>query len=132
MVGVDEELVEGEGYVVVQPRWKEVPDVIEFEFVAVQRSEYDLETKNPLNSMHLNIKATPNQIKVLKQFRLGQVSMVGPNGNVEELDIVRWGLSRYSPGPRGHWCYHIWTPTFPGPDSLVRLRLIPDENGGDH
>ena len=133
MVGLDEELIDGEGYVVIQERWKELPGAIELEFAGVQRRELDFSEEVPGHPglLMLNVKVTPNQLKVLRQFRPDRLAMAGSDGIVQELDITKWGMVRYSPGPRGHWAYDIWTRTLPGPDPVVKLRLIPTESGGD-
>lgn len=131
MVGLDEQLVDGEGYVVIQPRWKERPETIELEFVEIQRRIEDFSADRHPSLLTLNIKATPNQMKMLKQFQPSEVSVIGADGIAESIVFEKWDLWRYSPGPRGHWGYGIWTRALPSPGTIVRLRLSPKENGGD-
>jgi len=129
MVGLDEAVLDGQSYVVVQERWKRWPQAIELQFSAAQRKERELKTGRCRYVVELNLKLTPYQLGVLYKLQVDRVCSTA-DGVVEEIDCSSGGFSKYRSEP-GYWVYEIFTNTPPRPDSVVTLRLIPRKSGGD-
>ena len=129
MVGLDEEILDGQSYVVVQERWKRWPQAIELQFSAAQRKERELKTGRCRYVVDLNLKLTPYQLGVLYKLQVDRVWSTA-DGVGEEIDCSSGGFSKYRPESE-YWNYEIFTDTPPRSNSVVNLRLIPRKSGGD-
>ena len=129
MVRLNEEVLDGQSYVVVQERWKRWPQAIELQFSAPQRKEREVKDGLCRYAVELNLKLTPYQLGVLYKLQVDRVWSTA-DGVVEEIECLSGGFSKYRP-ESGYWVYEIFTDTPPRSNSVVNLRLIPRKSGGD-
>lgn len=131
MVGIAEGSMNGKGYLEV-PRWKGRPDFLEFEFAAGQCEEREIRGGVSHGLIVLNLKVTPYQLGRLRKYTIDRLWVRKPDGSVEAIDDFKWGIGKFCLEP-GHWGYEIFIESspLPGPDSVVTLRLIPRESGGE-
>ncbi len=123
MVGV----VQEEGYVVVQERWKTPPERIELDFLPEQRYEVEMPGSHP-DLLCLNLKVSPGQFKVLKRCGHFEARLVGVDGSVRPLDLKDCRLAKHDRG-RGHWTFLARVSSLPDPGTTIRLEMMP--KGGD-
>jgi len=128
MVRLNEQVFDGQSYVVVEQRLKRLPEAIELKFSLEQRKEQKIHGRFG-HVIQLNLKLTPYQLGVLYKLQVDRVWSTA-DGVVEKIDCSSGGFSKYRPEP-GYWVYEIFTNTPPRPDSVVTLRLIPRKSGGD-
>lgn len=119
--------VQEEGYLVVQERWKALPERIELDFLPEQLYEVEMPGSHP-DLLCLNLKVSPGQLKVLKRCGLFEARVVAADGSVRPLDLKGCRLARHDQG-RGHWTFLAWVSRLPEPGATVRLQLMP--RGGD-
>ena len=95
----------GEGYAVIQERWKAPP-----------------------NLLCLNVKVSPSQFKVLKQCGQFEAKLMVSDGSMRPIELQDCRLVKHDQG-RGHWTFLAWVCSLPDPGTTVRLQMMP--KGGD-